>query len=157
MGLAAAAHLVTRGVPVKVYEAGDTVAAHVRDWGHVRLFSPWRFNADNAAKEILRQHGWQEPPGDVLPTGDDLYAAYLQPLAQTPEIAAVVKTKTRVRSISRAGIDKVVSKGRADRPFALTVVNGSGPRIELARAVIDASGTWAHAQSARRRRHAGRR
>jgi thioredoxin reductase len=143
VGLAAAAHLVTRGVPVKVYEAGETVAAHVRSWGHVRLFSPWRFNADHAAKRILREHGWQAPPDDVLPTGHDLYAAYLQPLAQTPEIAAVVKTSTRVQSISRAGLDKVVSKGRTDRAFALNIVNGSGPQIEHARAVIDASGTWA--------------
>jgi cation diffusion facilitator CzcD-associated flavoprotein CzcO len=31
VGLAAAAHLLARGVPVKLYEAGDTVAAHVRD------------------------------------------------------------------------------------------------------------------------------
>ena len=47
VGLAAAAHLVTRGVPVRLYEAGETVAANVRDWGHVRLFSPWGFNTDH--------------------------------------------------------------------------------------------------------------
>ena len=63
VGLAAAAHLVTRGVPVKLYEAGETVAANVRDWGHVRLFSPWRFNTDAAATAILREHGWQAPAG----------------------------------------------------------------------------------------------
>ena len=40
VGLAAAAHLMARGLPVKVYEAGETVGANVRDWGHVRLFSP---------------------------------------------------------------------------------------------------------------------
>ena len=62
VGLAAAAHLVTRGLPVKLYEAGATVAAHVRDWGHVRLFSPWGFNTDAAATAILREHGWQAPP-----------------------------------------------------------------------------------------------
>ena len=62
VGLAAAAHLITRNIPVKLYEAGDTIAANVRDWGHVRLFSPWSFNADQAAKAILKQHGWQEPP-----------------------------------------------------------------------------------------------
>jgi 2-polyprenyl-6-methoxyphenol hydroxylase-like FAD-dependent oxidoreductase len=90
VGLAAAAHLVTRDVPVKVYEAGETVAAHVRSWGHVRLFSPWRFNTDDAAKSILREHGWQEPARDALPTEHDLYAAYLQPLAQTPVVMAVV-------------------------------------------------------------------
>ena len=76
VGLAAAAHLIERGVPVKVYEAGKTVAASVRDWGHVRLFSPWKHNTDPAATAILREHGWQEPPGDAFPTGGDLYEAY---------------------------------------------------------------------------------
>ena len=101
VGLAAAAHLVTRGLPVKLYEAGETVAAHVRSWGHVRLFSPWGFNTDTAARALLRQHGWQAPPVDVLPTGSDLYAAYLQPLAQTPELDAVIETGARVRAVSR--------------------------------------------------------
>src|SRR4051794_25985633 len=68
VGLAAAAHLVTRRVPVRLYEAGDTAAAHVRSWGHVRLFSPWGFNTDSAATAILHEHGWQAPPADVLPT-----------------------------------------------------------------------------------------
>ena len=40
IGLAAAAHLITRGLPVRLYESGATVAANIRDWGHVRLFSP---------------------------------------------------------------------------------------------------------------------
>jgi hypothetical protein len=144
VGLAAAAHLVARGIPVKLYEAGDTVAAHVRSWGHVRLFSPWRFNMDAAAKAILRSHGWQEPAGDALPTGGDLYAAYLRPLAQTRELASVIETGVRVRSVSRRGIDKLVTRGRGDHPFRLAVepANGSS-RIDLARAVIDASGTWA--------------
>ena len=57
VGLAAAAHLITRGVPVKLYEAGGSVASHVRSWGHVRLFSPWKFNTDQAATSILRRHG----------------------------------------------------------------------------------------------------
>ena len=96
VGLAAAAHLVTRGVPVKLYESGKTVAAHVRSWGHVRLFSPWRFNTDEASVAILRAHGWQEPPGDILPTGHDLYAAYLQPLAQTRPLQKVIENGARV-------------------------------------------------------------
>ena len=41
VGLAAAAHLVDRGIEPLVFEAGDGVAASVRGWGHVRLFSPW--------------------------------------------------------------------------------------------------------------------
>jgi hypothetical protein len=144
VGLAAAAHLVTRGLPVKLYEAGETIAAHVRSWGHVRLFSPWRFNIDQAAAAILRDHGWQEPPGDILPTGHDLHAAYLEPLAQTAPLQSVIETGTRVHGVSRYGIDKVVSRDRADHPFALTIASTAGhSRIDLARAVIDASGTWA--------------
>ena len=144
VGLAAAAHLITRGVPVKLYEAGASVAANVRDWGHVRLFSPWRFNTDSAATAILREHGWQAPPDDALPTGGDLHAAYLAPLAETPPLRAVIETGARVQGIARHGIDKVASSGRHDHPFALTVQAGGASRIDLARAVIDASGTWNH-------------
>jgi thioredoxin reductase len=141
VGLAAAAHLMERGVPVKVYETGDTVAANVRDWGHVRLFSPWGFNVDAAAKRILKRHGWQEPPADAYPTGTDLYEAYLRPLAETPEMRSVIETGAKVGAITRQGIDKVASKGREAQPFVLSVVNGVARR-DIARGVIDASGTW---------------
>jgi thioredoxin reductase len=141
VGLAAAAHLISRNIPVKVYEAGDTVAANVRDWAHVRLFSPWSLNADHAAKALLKRHGWQEPHGDAMPTGGDLYDAYLRPLADTPEMRAVIETNVTVKAISRQGIGKVVTGGREDRPFSLLVQNGS-LRVDHARAIIDASGTW---------------
>jgi cation diffusion facilitator CzcD-associated flavoprotein CzcO len=141
VSLAAAAHLITRKIPVKVYEAGDTIAANVRVWGHVRLFSPWSFNTDQAAKAILKQHGWQEPPCDALPTGSDLYEAYLRPLADTPEMRAVIETNATVQAISREGISKVTTRGRDKALFSLVVQNGS-TRIDGASAVIDASGTW---------------
>src|SRR2546427_12659407 len=96
VGLAAASHLVERSLPVKLYEAGETAAAHVRDWGHVRLFSPWRFNTDAAATRILREEGWQEPPGEFLPTGQDLYDAYLKPLAESDAIQPVLETHAQV-------------------------------------------------------------
>jgi len=143
VGLAAAAHLIMRGLPVRVYESGESVAANVREWGHVRMFSPWGFNTDKAAATILRTQGWQAPPDDILPTGNDLVAAYLDPLSQTPEMQRVIETKAKVRHITRQGIDKVVTRGRADHPFALTIEGADGEaRIDLARAVIDASGTW---------------
>jgi thioredoxin reductase len=141
VGLAAAAHLISRHIPVKVYETGDTVAANVRDWAHVRLFSPWNLSADDAAKALLKRHGWQEPHGDTMPTGGDLYDAYLRPLAETPEMRAVLETKASVKAISRQGIGKVVTRGREDRPFSLLVQNGA-LRVDHARAIIDASGTW---------------
>lgn len=145
VGLAAAAHLLARGLPVRIYEAGDAVGAHIRDWGHVRLFSPWRYNVDDVAKAMLESTGWQLPDPEALPTGAELVASYLQPLAALPPIAGALETGARVTALSRQHMDKVVSRGRDDRPFILTVVTREGMRRDLARAVIDATGTWGQA------------
>ena len=59
VGLAAAAHLRERGLTSLVLEAGPTVGAAVRRWGHTRLFSPWRYNIDDAARRLLEPTGWQ--------------------------------------------------------------------------------------------------
>ena len=143
VGLAAAAHLLARGLAVKLYEAGETAGANVRDWGHVRLFSPWRYNLDKAAEALLARHGWQAPCPDAFPTGAELYARYLGPLAETPEVAAVLETRARITAISRRGADKVTSRDREAKPFVLSVMGADGRvRRDLARAVIDASGTW---------------
>jgi 2-polyprenyl-6-methoxyphenol hydroxylase-like FAD-dependent oxidoreductase len=57
VGLAAAAHLLAKGVPVKLYEAGPAVAANLRDWGHVQVFTPWRYCVDAAATALLQRQG----------------------------------------------------------------------------------------------------
>ena len=97
VGLAAAAHLIARGLPVKLYEAGDAIGANLRDWGHVRVFTPWRYCLDTAATGLLTRHGWQAPPADAFPTGAELVSAYLEPLAQTPELAPVLQTNPSSR------------------------------------------------------------
>ena len=142
VGLAAAAHLIARGLPVKVYEAGPEVGANLRAWGHVRVFTPWRCCLDGAATALLDRHGWRAPEADTFPTGAELVSAYLEPLARTSELAAVLQTNARVTAISREGIDKVVSHGRETRPFVLAVAAKDGVRRDLARAILDASGTW---------------
>jgi thioredoxin reductase len=142
VGLAAAAHLIARGLPVKVYEAGPAVGANLRDWGHVRLFTPWRYCVDAAATALLARHGWRSPTPDVFPAGSEIVADYLEPLAATPELAALVETGARVVAISRHGVDKVVSRAREGRPFVLVVESHERVRRDLARAVVDASGTW---------------
>jgi NADPH-dependent 2,4-dienoyl-CoA reductase/sulfur reductase-like enzyme len=58
LGLAAAAHLLERGLEPLVLEAGDHPASAVREWGHVRLFSPWPEVTDKAAARLLAL-----PPG----------------------------------------------------------------------------------------------
>lgn len=143
VGLAALAHLVERGLPAKLFEAGDTVGASVLDWAHVRIFSPWRYNVDEAALRLLERHGWRFPRADHLPTGGEIFRDYLRPLAETPEMAALIETGAKVTAVTRLGMDKVGSKDREHRPFVLSVTRKDGKmRRELARAVIDASGTW---------------
>jgi hypothetical protein len=143
VGLAAAAHLALRGIRFRLYEAGDAVAANVRDWGHVRLFSTWQYNIDAAARGLLAAAGWNAPPQEALPTGADLYDLYLRPLAAHPALAPHIETQAHVTAIARDGFDKVKTQGREDAAFVLAIRNGVGPRRERARAVIDASGTWA--------------
>lgn len=143
VGLAAAAHLIARGLPVTVLEAGNSVAAHVRSWGHIQLFSPWSYNIDTAARALLDKTGWQAPKRSLHPTGAELYEQYLKPLAATPEIAQVVRLNSRVVAVSRQGFDKMKSAGRDQAPFSLLLRDAEGRESEIAAAaVIDTSGTW---------------
>src|SRR5665648_474652 len=79
VGLAAAAHLLARGIEPLVLERGNQVGASVAEWGHVRFFSPWRYSVDRAAAELLERTGWVAPEPDTCPTGGDLLRRYLQP------------------------------------------------------------------------------
>ena len=58
VGLAAAAQLLERGETPIVLEAGQTIGASMLGWGHVQLFSPWRYVVDAAAERLLRDSGW---------------------------------------------------------------------------------------------------
>ncbi|RII19539.1 3-(3-hydroxyphenyl)propionate hydroxylase [Streptomyces sp. YIM 130001] len=141
IGLAAAAHLVGRGLDPLVLETGPTAAASVREWSHVRLFSPWSEVVDPAAEKLLAPTGWTRPDPDTYPTGGDWADAYLQPLADV--LGDAVRTGATVTGVSRSGRDRVVDADRAAQPFVVHVhhADGRDERL-LARAVIDASGTW---------------
>lgn len=142
IGLAAAAHLAERGEPFVLVEAGERVGASVRAWGHVQLFSPWQYVIDPAARALLERAGWHEPKLDAYPTGDDLVADYLEPLASDPAIAPHLRFGHRVSKVTRAGADELVSQGCGELPFDLLIETASGRTRLRARAVIDASGTW---------------
>jgi hypothetical protein len=142
VGLAAAAQLISRGIEPVVFEAGAQVGASVREWGHVRVFSPWEFNVDPAAAALLAADGWTAPEACGYPTGDELVHRYLEPLAAVPAIASALYLDSRVVGVARHGIDKLKDAGREDAPFELMVEHDGVERRVLARAVIDASGTW---------------
>jgi cation diffusion facilitator CzcD-associated flavoprotein CzcO len=143
VGLVAAARLVDRGIDAVVLERGDRVGAHVAEWDHVRLFTPWRWNVDATALRLLRAAAWEVPDPDAHPTGAEWRQQYLEPLAASRQIARRLHLRTEVTAVSRAGSDKRTGPERRHGPFRLTVAcNGTTDDL-LARAVIDASGTWA--------------
>ncbi|MEV4805286.1 FAD-dependent oxidoreductase [Nonomuraea sp. NPDC049421] len=138
IGLAAAAHLAERGLDFVVLEAGERAGASIAQWGHVRVFSPWKYDIDPAARRLLEAAGWSAPDPEWLPTGAELIDDYLTPLAEL--FGERVRTGAKVTAISRLGYDRVRTAGREQAPFLIRLADGS----ELhARAVIDASGTYA--------------
>lgn len=143
IGLAAASHLVLRGQAVRVFEAAPHIAANLRDWSHVRLFSVWEQCIDEASVAILKANGWKGPAASYLPFGRDLIEHYLEPLANTPELSPVIETGATVIRISRHGLDRMKTQGRDGAPFLITLQKSDGSAREIAaRAVIDTSGTW---------------
>ncbi|MBX6751545.1 MAG: FAD-dependent oxidoreductase, partial [Micromonosporaceae bacterium] len=124
VGLSAAAQLATRGLDFVVIEAGDQVAASVREWAHVRMFSPWRFNTDPAARALLGATSWVAPDAEGLPTGGELIDKYLAPLAAHPAIAPHLRFGVATTVITRQGFDKVRTAGRDTSPFLIRLSDG---------------------------------
>lgn len=141
IGLAAAAHLVARGIEPLVLETGTAAGRAVREWSHVRLFSTWGELIDPAAEKLLAPAGWVRPDASTYPTGGDWAERYLQPLADV--LGDKVRYGATVTGVARAGRDRIVDSGRDDQPFTVHIQSSDGAEERItARAVIDASGTW---------------
>ncbi len=142
VGLAAAAHLAVKNEPFFIIEAGPRVGNHILQWGHVRLFSSWKFNIDKMARQLLNESGWNEPNMTHLPLGNDIVEDYLIPLSNVPTIKPFLYLNTKVVAISKKGLDKMKTANRKTQPFVVYVEkDGRTERLE-ARAIIDATGTW---------------
>jgi thioredoxin reductase len=142
IGLAAAAELAGRGLDPVVLEAGPHAGAAVREWGHVRLFSPWSELVSPAAARLLESTGWHRPDGSRYPLGAEWASEYLDPVAAV--LGDRIRFDTRVTGVARRGRDRVVDSGRADQPFTVHAIDTTGADVRItARAVVDASGTWA--------------
>ncbi|MFD7973726.1 NAD(P)-binding domain-containing protein [Streptomyces clavifer] len=141
-GLAAAAHLIDQGIEPVVLESGQSAGAAVREWAHVRLFSTWGEVVDPAAEKLLAPTGWTQPDPATYPSGGDWADLYLQPLADA--LGDRVRTGATVTGVSRTGRDRIVDADREQQPFVVHLAHTDGREERLfARAVIDASGTWA--------------
>lgn len=144
IGLAAGANLLERGIDFEILEAGDSAAASIRQWGHTRLFSPWRHLIDPASRRLLQAAGWVWPVEDGrAPTGQELVEEYIAPLAELPAMRSRIRYGARVVAVTRDGMDRTRTANRESTPFLVRAVTGPGDVIELVgRAVIDASGTY---------------
>ena len=140
VGLAAAAHLLERGIEPLVLEAGATAGASVRQWHSVRLFSRWAEVVDPIAEKLLAPTGWQSPDPDSYATGAEWAQRYLQPLADV--LGERVRYGSRVVGVARRGRDRIVDAGRDTEPLTVRVETAAGEQRILARGLIDASGTW---------------
>ncbi|MGP9543144.1 FAD-dependent oxidoreductase [Glutamicibacter sp. AOP5-B1-3] len=153
IGLATAAHLRERGQEVLVLEAGEQAGSAIKQWAHIKLFSPWRFNIDAAAQRLLETASegyageWEAPRITKLPTGGELVSEYLQPLAAHPELAPRIRYGHRVIKVSRIaadgrGVDKTRGANRDETLFLVRAQTNEDQVDLIGRAVVDASGTW---------------
>jgi thioredoxin reductase len=151
IGLEAALYARYLGYDVDLYER-DEVAAHLRRWGHVRMFTPFGLNRSTLGLAALKAQNpdWQPPPDDALLTGRAYAEQYLIPLAQSDLLVDSLHLRTDVVAISRDGWLKGEGAGseeRADSDFQLLIrtQDASGhlqERIATAEAVIDTTGTF---------------
>jgi hypothetical protein len=143
IGLEAALYAVQRGFRVTVFEQSHNIAAHVGDWGHVRMFSPFGMNASEWGRGVLREAGHSLPGDDELLTGEEFVDRYLVPLSRLPQLAECVRTGMPVWRIGRRNSLKVEGIGdpaRSQEPFRLAI--GSPLRHAEADVVLDCTGTF---------------
>jgi thioredoxin reductase len=149
VGLEAALRARHEGHEVTVFESAR-VGEHVRLYGSVRLFTPFRMSSTELGRERLRASGASLPGDEDNLTAEELRRRYLLPLSRLPELSGAIQEGARVAAIAREGFTKTRSGAgagdvpRAERPFVLRIVKGRGEAegLERAEVVIDASGVY---------------
>ena len=142
VGLAAGAHALERGLTPIIFEQGDKVGFSIRQWQHVKMFSPWEFNIDLASEKLLKNTEWERPEGTELPTGGELVKRYIEPLGTKTVLKDHIKLNAKVTAISRVDFDKLKTNGRDEAKFEIRYQQDGKQQVALADAVIDISGTW---------------
>jgi len=146
IGVEAALYAAALGHDVRLDEA-DAIGGHVRLWGHVEMFSPWRLNRSALGRRTLARTGL--PPADDThyPTGREFVESYLEPLARCRELSGRVHEGQRVVQIGRDRIGKRAPSGLERRrfPFRLLLEDAAGKeQLVHADVVLDCTGTYGH-------------
>lgn len=146
IGLEAALAAAERGWDFTLYEAAPRVAGHVREWGHVRLFTPWDMNVSGRMRAVLAADGVEAPTGDSIPTGNELVDRLYEPVAATASVQPRLRLGSRVHAVAREGLlkhEEIGSEERSAHQFRLLLADADGSeRVERADAVIDCTGIY---------------
>ena len=147
VGLEAALYARYLGYTVQIYERGEP-AEQVRQWGHVRMFTPFQMNSSPLGLAALAA---QDPERQLceptaLLTGNEWAEHYLQPLAESDLLRGHIHPHTEVLAISRIGALKTDPPGhetRADQPFRILLRGKDGQtQTATAQVVIDTTGVY---------------
>jgi thioredoxin reductase len=142
IGLEAALAARDAGFDVHVFERG-VIGDHIRAWGHVRLFTPWRMNLGPVSKAHLERGGWSGVDADKCPSGAEYVEKYLEPLGKLAALSGRIHRYSQVVHVSRQGMLKSDATGRREQPFRIMARDSGGRESYLhAFAVIDASGVY---------------
>lgn len=146
IGLDAALAASDAGLPFVIVESAPLAAGYVRRWGHVRLFTPWTMNVSERMARHLADAGYKVPDDDTCPTGEELVARLLEPLAGLTEITGNLVLDTRVLGVGRQGLlkhEEIGTPARAAQPFRILLEHPDGTRtVEHASVVLDCTGNY---------------
>ena len=149
IGLEAALYARFLGYEVVIFDRGE-VADSVRQWGHIRMFTPFAMNRSplGLAAVQTQDEQYTPPTDDTVLTGNEWISRYLLPLSQTDLLFDSIRTQTTVLSIAKEELLKADISGHQDRgdwPFRLLVQGPDGSeRVETADCVLDCSGVFAN-------------
>ena len=149
IGLETALYARYLGYPVQVYERSE-VAAHVKRWGHIRMFTPFQMNSSPLGLAALAAQHPERPvvTPDTLITGEQWIDSYLQPLSDTDLLRGNILCQAEVLAISRIGALKTDAPGepsRANQPLRILFRDSLGKtQTSTAQIVIDTTGVFAN-------------
>ena len=146
VGLEAALAARHAGYEVEVLERGR-LGSSMRDWGFVRMFSPFGMNASQLGRQRLAEQGIELPRENELLTGHEFLDRYLEPLAALPELDGCLQTDCSVTGIARQTLlkgDLIGDPRRAHDGFQLRIRSKGAEQSRVADIVLDCSGVWTH-------------
>ncbi|MBI82108.1 MAG: hypothetical protein CMJ81_02840 [Planctomycetaceae bacterium] len=135
------------GYQIVILEQGH-IAQNVSDWGHVKMFSPFRFNHSPLGLAAIGAQNldYQPPQPETIHSGKEWIDRYLHPLSQTDLLADSIREECLVVGVGRSGPLKQEFIGEPSRekaPFRILIRASDGSETtESADIVIDTTGTY---------------